>query len=163
MLYDTAARVKLPEAVLSAGSSKSLRSEEETPFVSLPGHPEQSCVLLSEAWTVMCPLTSHTDLLTCGVPHELHSSGMPLCFFGSDPSVLQACDITGGLYLKVPQMPSLLQYLLVSEQQHSHFLPREGITGVNGGFRVPGLRGPTFGSLNSGGCLQMSYDYIAWA
>ncbi|XP_053444734.1 general transcription factor IIH subunit 3 isoform X5 [Nycticebus coucang] len=29
----------------------------------------------------------------------------PLC-------VLQACDITGGLYLKVPQMPSLLQYLL---------------------------------------------------
>lgn len=27
--------------------------------------------------------------------------------------VLQACDITGGLYLKVPQMPSLLQYLLV--------------------------------------------------
>uniref|UniRef100_A0A673VCY4 General transcription factor IIH subunit 3 n=1 Tax=Suricata suricatta TaxID=37032 RepID=A0A673VCY4_SURSU len=24
----------------------------------------------------------------------------------------QACDITGGLYLKVPQMPSLLQYLL---------------------------------------------------
>uniref|UniRef100_A0A8I6AA93 General transcription factor IIH subunit 3 n=1 Tax=Rattus norvegicus TaxID=10116 RepID=A0A8I6AA93_RAT len=30
----------------------------------------------------------------------------------SDPFVLQACDITGGLYLKVPQMPSLLQYLL---------------------------------------------------
>ncbi|KAL6081616.1 hypothetical protein STEG23_007831 [Scotinomys teguina] len=30
----------------------------------------------------------------------------------SDLSVLQACDITGGLYLKVPQMPSLLQYLL---------------------------------------------------
>ncbi|TKC50210.1 hypothetical protein EI555_000703, partial [Monodon monoceros] len=28
------------------------------------------------------------------------------------PFVLQACDITGGLYLKVPQMPSLLQYLL---------------------------------------------------
>lgn len=27
--------------------------------------------------------------------------------------VLQACDITGGMYLKVPQMPSLLQYLLV--------------------------------------------------
>ncbi|XP_018894009.1 general transcription factor IIH subunit 3 isoform X3 [Gorilla gorilla gorilla] len=29
------------------------------------------------------------------------------CFFS-----LIACDITGGLYLKVPQMPSLLQYLL---------------------------------------------------
>uniref|UniRef100_A0A8C6RQA7 General transcription factor IIH subunit 3 n=1 Tax=Nannospalax galili TaxID=1026970 RepID=A0A8C6RQA7_NANGA len=35
------------------------------------------------------------------------------CWFGSKPScVLQACDITGGLYLKVTQMPSLLQYLL---------------------------------------------------
>lgn len=29
-------------------------------------------------------------------------------------SVFQACDITGGIYLKVPHMPSLLQYLLVS-------------------------------------------------
>lgn len=48
------------------------------------------------------------------VPHEPHSSGKAT---GSDPSVLQACDITGGLYLKVPQMPSLLQYLLVSQQQ----------------------------------------------
>ncbi|XP_054144458.1 general transcription factor IIH subunit 3 isoform X2 [Melozone crissalis] len=27
-------------------------------------------------------------------------------------SALQACDITGGIYLKVPHMPSLLQYLL---------------------------------------------------
>lgn len=41
------------------------------------------------------------------------------CCFGSDPCVLQACDITGGLYLKVPQMPSLLQYLLVSQRQLS--------------------------------------------
>lgn len=40
--------------------------------------------------------------------------GMPRFSVGRDPSVLQACDITGGLYLKVPQMPSLLQYLLVS-------------------------------------------------
>lgn len=28
-------------------------------------------------------------------------------------SVLQACDITGGLYLKIPQKAALLQYLLV--------------------------------------------------
>ncbi|ELK14274.1 General transcription factor IIH subunit 3 [Pteropus alecto] len=35
------------------------------------------------------------------------------CVLGSDSGLLQqACDITGGLYLKVPQMPSLLQYLL---------------------------------------------------
>lgn len=40
--------------------------------------------------------------------------GMPRFCVVHDPSVLQACDITGGLYLKVPQMPSLLQYLLVS-------------------------------------------------
>ncbi|XP_032732345.1 general transcription factor IIH subunit 3 isoform X2 [Lontra canadensis] len=35
------------------------------------------------------------------------------CVLDSDSGLLQqACDITGGLYLKVPQMPSLLQYLL---------------------------------------------------
>ncbi|XP_005988993.1 general transcription factor IIH subunit 3 [Latimeria chalumnae] len=35
------------------------------------------------------------------------------CILDSDSGLLQqACDITGGLYLKVPQMPSLLQYLL---------------------------------------------------
>jgi len=36
------------------------------------------------------------------------------CVLDSDSGLLQqACDITGGLYLKVPQMLSLLQYLLV--------------------------------------------------
>ncbi|XP_038619785.1 general transcription factor IIH subunit 3 isoform X2 [Tachyglossus aculeatus] len=35
------------------------------------------------------------------------------CVLDSDSGLLQqACDITGGIYLKVPQMPSLLQYLL---------------------------------------------------
>ncbi|XP_036907814.1 general transcription factor IIH subunit 3 isoform X1 [Sturnira hondurensis] len=35
------------------------------------------------------------------------------CVLDSDSGLLQqACDITGGMYLKVPQMPSLLQYLL---------------------------------------------------
>ncbi|XP_008837506.1 general transcription factor IIH subunit 3 isoform X1 [Nannospalax galili] len=35
------------------------------------------------------------------------------CMLDSDSGLLQqACDITGGLYLKVTQMPSLLQYLL---------------------------------------------------
>ncbi|CAH7244646.1 Gtf2h3 [Phodopus roborovskii] len=35
------------------------------------------------------------------------------CVLDSDSGLLQqACDITGGLYLKVPQMPCLLQYLL---------------------------------------------------
>uniref|UniRef100_A0A8D2DVJ8 General transcription factor IIH subunit 3 n=1 Tax=Sciurus vulgaris TaxID=55149 RepID=A0A8D2DVJ8_SCIVU len=35
------------------------------------------------------------------------------CVLDSDSGLLQqACDITGGLYLKVPQMPSLVQYLL---------------------------------------------------
>ncbi|XP_074177842.1 general transcription factor IIH subunit 3 isoform X3 [Rhinolophus sinicus] len=35
------------------------------------------------------------------------------CVLDSDSGLLQqACDITGGLYLKVPQIPSLLQYLL---------------------------------------------------
>ncbi|XP_032287182.1 general transcription factor IIH subunit 3 isoform X2 [Phoca vitulina] len=35
------------------------------------------------------------------------------CVLDSDSGLLQqACDITGGLYLKVPQMLSLLQYLL---------------------------------------------------
>ncbi|CAK6439954.1 unnamed protein product [Pipistrellus nathusii] len=35
------------------------------------------------------------------------------CVLDSDSGLLQqACDITGGLYLKVPQMASLLQYLL---------------------------------------------------
>lgn len=29
-------------------------------------------------------------------------------------STFQACDITGGIYLKVLHMPSLLQYLFVS-------------------------------------------------
>lgn len=68
--------------------------------LSQPGRLEQSCVLVSKAWTA---LPFQTPL------------GMPRCSFGSDPFVLQACDITGGLYLKVPQMPSLLQYLLVSQ------------------------------------------------
>ncbi|CAI5797137.1 general transcription factor IIH subunit 3 isoform X1 [Podarcis lilfordi] len=37
------------------------------------------------------------------------------CVLDSDSGLLQqACDITGGIYLKVPHMPSLLQYLLVS-------------------------------------------------
>ncbi|TNM89657.1 hypothetical protein fugu_003891 [Takifugu bimaculatus] len=31
---------------------------------------------------------------------------------GNQPSVLQACDITGGLYLKIPQKAALAQYLL---------------------------------------------------
>ncbi|XP_039360861.1 general transcription factor IIH subunit 3 isoform X1 [Mauremys reevesii] len=35
------------------------------------------------------------------------------CVLDSDSGLLQqACDITGGIYLKVPRMPSLLQYLL---------------------------------------------------
>ncbi|NWR30008.1 TF2H3 factor, partial [Tachuris rubrigastra] len=35
------------------------------------------------------------------------------CVLDSDSCLLQqACDITGGIYLKVPHMPSLLQYLL---------------------------------------------------
>ncbi|XP_042297677.1 general transcription factor IIH subunit 3 isoform X1 [Sceloporus undulatus] len=35
------------------------------------------------------------------------------CVLESDSGLLQqACDITGGIYLKVPHMPSLLQYLL---------------------------------------------------
>ncbi|XP_053783825.1 general transcription factor IIH subunit 3 [Desmodus rotundus] len=35
------------------------------------------------------------------------------CVLDSDSGLLQqACDITGGMYLKVPQVPSLLQYLL---------------------------------------------------
>ncbi|NXQ97506.1 TF2H3 factor, partial [Sagittarius serpentarius] len=35
------------------------------------------------------------------------------CVLDSDSGLLQqACDITGGMYLKVPHMPSLLQYLL---------------------------------------------------
>lgn len=34
-------------------------------------------------------------------------------------SALQACDITGGIYLKVPHMPSLLQYLLVSHLKNT--------------------------------------------
>ncbi|NWU75336.1 TF2H3 factor, partial [Onychorhynchus coronatus] len=35
------------------------------------------------------------------------------CVLDSDSGLLQqACDITGGIYLKVPHMPSLLQYLL---------------------------------------------------
>lgn len=34
-------------------------------------------------------------------------------------SALQACDITGGIYLKVPHMPSLLQYLLVSHLKNA--------------------------------------------
>lgn len=34
-------------------------------------------------------------------------------------SALQACDITGGIYLKVPHMPSLLQYLLVSDLKNT--------------------------------------------
>ncbi|XP_044296440.1 general transcription factor IIH subunit 3 isoform X1 [Varanus komodoensis] len=35
------------------------------------------------------------------------------CVLDSDSGLLQqACDITGGVYLKVPHMPSLLQYLL---------------------------------------------------
>ncbi|XP_073169502.1 general transcription factor IIH subunit 3 isoform X3 [Lepidochelys kempii] len=35
------------------------------------------------------------------------------CVLDSDSGLLQqACDITGGKYLKVPRMPSLLQYLL---------------------------------------------------
>uniref|UniRef100_A0A8D0L8J5 General transcription factor IIH subunit 3 n=1 Tax=Sphenodon punctatus TaxID=8508 RepID=A0A8D0L8J5_SPHPU len=35
------------------------------------------------------------------------------CVLDCDSGLLQqACDITGGIYLKLPQMPSLLQYLL---------------------------------------------------
>ncbi|XP_010082753.1 PREDICTED: general transcription factor IIH subunit 3 isoform X1 [Pterocles gutturalis] len=35
------------------------------------------------------------------------------CVLDTDSGLLQqACDITGGIYLKVPHMPSLLQYLL---------------------------------------------------
>ncbi|XP_032992304.1 general transcription factor IIH subunit 3 isoform X2 [Lacerta agilis] len=35
------------------------------------------------------------------------------CVLDSDSGLLQqACDITGGIYLKIPHMPSLLQYLL---------------------------------------------------
>lgn len=34
-------------------------------------------------------------------------------------SAFQACDITGGIYLKVPHMPSLLQYLLVSHLKNT--------------------------------------------
>lgn len=57
--------------------------------------------------------TSHTDLIDLwSSPMNLIPLGTPRSCPGSDSSVLQACDITGGLYLKVPQMPSLLQYLL---------------------------------------------------
>ena len=38
-----------------------------------------------------------------------------VCSLDQDLSLLQqGCDITGGLYLKVPQLSGLVQYLLVS-------------------------------------------------
>lgn len=41
-----------------------------------------------------------------------------VCALDQHLSLLQqGCDITGGLYLKVPQIQGLLQYLLVSENQ----------------------------------------------
>lgn len=46
--------------------------------------------------------------------------GFPLLFLQAESlktptlSVLQACDITGGLYLKIPQKVALAQYLLVN-------------------------------------------------
>lgn len=40
--------------------------------------------------------------------HWRHHTGEPTL------SVLQACDITGGLYLKIPQKVALAQYLLVN-------------------------------------------------
>ena len=39
------------------------------------------------------------------------------CVLDNDSGLLQqACDITSGIYLKVPQMSGLLQYLLVSHK-----------------------------------------------
>ncbi|KAF3820602.1 hypothetical protein GH733_005147, partial [Mirounga leonina] len=48
----------------------------------------------------------HTETLLAG------SLAKALCCILGVLVTQKACDITGGLYLKVPQMPSLLQYLL---------------------------------------------------
>lgn len=43
-----------------------------------------------------------------------------VCALGKNLSLLQqGCDITGGQYLKVPQLDGLLQYLLVSGRESS--------------------------------------------
>lgn len=40
---------------------------------------------------------------------------LDVCSFDHDLSLLQqGCDITGGMYLKVPQIAALIQYLMVS-------------------------------------------------
>lgn len=42
-----------------------------------------------------------------------------VCSLDQDLSLLQqGCDITGGLYLKVPQLAGLVQYLLVSHKKY---------------------------------------------
>jgi transcription initiation factor TFIIH subunit 3 len=46
------------------------------------------------------------------------------CILDNDSGLLQqACDITGGIYLKIPQVTGLLQYLLVITPNLTTLLP----------------------------------------
>jgi len=47
---------------------------------------------------------------------QKHGVLIDVCSLDHDLSVLQqGCDITGGIYLKIPQISSLIQYLMVKE------------------------------------------------
>jgi hypothetical protein len=56
----------------------------------------------------VCPLQSATLLFIA------QNVTLDVCSLEQDMSLLQqGCDITGGLYLRIPQLQGLLQYLLV--------------------------------------------------
>ena len=47
----------------------------------------------------------------------LQSVVVDACVLDNESGLLQqACDITGGIYLKIPQLAGLLQYLMVTAQ-----------------------------------------------
>lgn len=56
-----------------------------------------------------------TKLCCCNINYTLYLY-IYIPRFALTLYVLQACDITGGLYLKIPQKIALAQYLLVSVQ-----------------------------------------------
>ena len=59
--------------------------------------------------------SQYMSIMNCIFAAQKHNVMIDACILGSNSGLLQqACDMTGGLYLKVAKEETFLQYLLVS-------------------------------------------------
>lgn len=74
-----------------------------------------------------CSASQYMNYMNVFFTAQKQNVVIDVCALDQHLSLLQqGCDITNGLYLKVPQLQGLLQYLLVCNKYFSKFVPCDG-------------------------------------